>query len=626
VSLEEIISLDAPGTRVLLLGNEAIARGAIEGGIGVFTTYPGTPASEIADTLALVAKRIGMYMEYSTNEKVAMEVAGAAAIAGVRAMTAMKHVGLNVAADPFMTLAYVGVNAGMIVVSADDPSCWSSQNEQDNRYYALLSGVPMLEPANPQEAKDMVLYGLRISEELKLPVLLRTTTRISHMRADVTLGPIQRPSLKGSFEKDPQRYVPVPAHARRLHIALLEKMEKAKEISEKCEFNAIIEGEGTSEYGVITSGAAFNCVMDALHMLNIDVDVLKLGMTNPLPEQIVIDFLKRCEKVIVVEELEPYLELQVKMLAYEHGLNVKILGKREGLLPRFHELSPDVVLNAICNAFGIKHHSGNSNTMEVYEKEVKEILPPRPPILCPGCPHRAIFYAVKEATKGKAVYPTDIGCYTLVLNPPLKTADILFCMGSSIGTSCGLSKVLDSAIVAGIGDSTFFHAGIPGLINAVYNKHKFVLVIAGNETTAMTGHQPHPGTGITGLGEKSTAVAAEDVAKGCGVKFVKVVDPYNLEETIRAIKEALEADEVAVIVARRKCALLATRERFEKGEKIIPYKVDPEACKGCKICITRFGCPAIVWNGKHAQIVEELCIGCGVCAQVCPHNAIGEAK
>ena len=406
VSIEKIISLDAPGERVLLLGNEAIARGALEGGIGVFTTYPGTPASEIADTLALVAKRVGMYMEYSTNEKVAMEVAGAAAIAGVRSMTAMKHVGLNVAADPFMTLAYVGVNAGMIVVSADDPSCWSSQNEQDNRYYALLSGVPMLEPSDPQEAKDMVLYGLKVSEELKLPVLLRTSTRVSHMRGDVKLGFMLKPTIKGKFEKNPRRYVPVPAHARELHLVLLEKMEKAKEISEKCEYNKLIEYG--NKFGIITSGAAYNCVMDALHMLNMEIDVLKIGMTNPIPEDVIVDFLKSHEKVLIVEELEPYLEMQIKALANEFGVHTKILGKRDRILPRYHEFNPDIVLDAIVQAFNVKYERRDTLTMEIYKEDVTKILPPRPPILCPGCPHRATFYAVREATKGKAVYPLSL--------------------------------------------------------------------------------------------------------------------------------------------------------------------------------------------------------------------------
>lgn len=607
---------------VLLLGNEAIARGVMESGVGVVSTYPGTPSSEIGDVLYQCAPKAGFYMEYSTNEKVAMEVAGSAALAGVRSFTCMKHVGLNVAIDAFMCLAYVGVDAGLVVVTADDVGPWSSQNEQDNRYYSLLSGTPMLEPSSPQEAKDMIVEAFKISEKLNEPVLVRTTTRVNHTRGNVRLGSLKKPKVTGKFERQSDRFLLVPAVAKARHKILLSRMEDAKEFSEKTDLN-FVDGEG--ELGIVTSGVSYNYVKEAMNELNLNAAILKLGMTHPLPEEKVSNFLSAHAKVIVVEELEPYIENYLRATTSKTNVKVKILGKQEGLFPRFGEFDPRNVLTGIAQATEKKIPLNLSKLDQDFES-VRHLLPKRPPILCPGCPHRATFYAIRVATGGKAIYPNDIGCYGLAAMPPLETHTV-FCMGSGVGLSCGLSVFVDQPIVATIGDSTFFHAGIPALINAIYNQHKFVYTILDNETTAMTGHQPHPGTGVTNRGV-TTRVMIEEVAKGCGAKFVRVVDPFKVKETIKTFREALEYDGLAVVVARRKCILLTLRERRRKGVQITPYEVDSDKCTECEVCTSMLGCPAISWVENKAAIEPTLCVGidCGVCAQICPYDAIRVAS
>ncbi len=623
MGLEYLIK-DSPGEIVLFLGNEAIARGAIEAGVGVVSTYPGTPSSEIADSLSWASPKVGFYMEYSTNEKVAMEVAGAAAMCGVRSLVCMKHVGLNVASDAFMSLVNTGVDGGMIVVSADDPMAWSSQNEQDNRFYAWMSGAPMLEPSSPQEAKEMVLRGFDLSEKLNEPVLLRTTTRISHTRGNVKLGPMRKPVTKGTFEKDPSRFVLVPANFRVRRLIVLDKIREAKKISEETDLNFV---EGEAEIGIITSGVSYNYVKEALDLLNVEASILKLGMTNPLPEEKICDFLREHKPVFIVEELEQYLETRVRAIANREVPEAKVMGKSEGLFPSYYEFSTRRVVEGLSKALK-KEPSVKYSELDKKVGDVAKKLPPRPPVLCPGCPHRATFYEIKKVTKGKAIYPSDIGCYTLGIQFPFNVADTCLCMGSSVGVSCGISTVSDQPIVAVIGDSTFFHAGIPPLIDAVYNQHKFTLVVLDNETTAMTGHQPHPGTGVKGTGSPGNKVKIEDVARGCGVKYVKVVDPFNVEEALEAIKGAVEFPGPAVVVARRICILLEIREKRRKGIEIVPYVVDPEKCTGCKTCINKLGCPAIYWDADEEKAVIEptICVDCGVCAQICPVEAISRRK
>jgi len=615
-----VLLKDELNKRVLLLGNEAIVRGILESGISVVTTYPGTPASEIGDTMAEIGKEAGVYMEYSTNEIVAVEVAAGAANCGVRALTAMKHVGLNVAADAVMTLAYVGVKGGYVIVTADDPECYSSQNEQDSRYYALLSNLPCLEPSDPQEAKEMVKAAIEMSEKLGLPVLLRTTTRVNHTRAPVTYGKLQKPNLKGDFVRDLKRMVMIPAFARPQHISLLEKVEKAKEISEQPLFNKIAR-KGKSEYGIISSSSAYNYAIEAADLLGLDASILKLGMTHPLPEKMIGQFLKVHKKIIIVEELEPILEMQIKAIAKDHAPSTEIHGKMsKQYFSRKGELSTRTVAEGIAEITGKKLSTDFRGINKAYAAIASE-LPARPPILCAGCPHRASFFIIKRVGGEKAVYPTDIGCYALGTALPLGVGDLLICMGSSIGTAQGISRATGRNTIATLGDSTFFHAAIPGLVNAVYNNAKVTLIVLDNVTTAMTGHQPHPGTGITGMGSPAERISIEKIAEACGAKYVRVVNPFKLKEAETALKEALQHDGPSVLVFRAPCTLIDIREKRRKGLKIVPCKIT-DKCTNCMACIKLLGCPALIVEAGKARISANLCAGCGLCVAVCPFKAI----
>ncbi len=551
-----------PKEKLLLLGNEAIVRGALEGGLRIGAAYPGTPSSEIGNLLFQLQHKLpGLYFEFSTNEKVAMEVAAAAAASGLRSLTCMKHVGLNVAADALMTLAYIGVKGGMVIVTADDPSCHSSQNEQDNRYYARLSGLPMLEPANPQEALEMTTYAFELSEKLELPVLLRTTTRVSHARAVVEVGELApyEGEVRGRFEKDPKRWVPVPAVARVRHQVLLEKMREARVLADGSHWNRIV---GKGPKGIITSGVSVNYVLDAVEELGLseEVAVLVLGFTHPHPTGLLADFLKDKEVVLAVEELEPYLEEAARIVAQERGVRVPILGKASGHLPRALEFSPGLVKDAIAKAFGVEYSPPRAPDLSWVPE-----LPPRPPTLCPGCPHRETYRVVKEVLEelgelSRTIFPTDIGCYTLGLLPPIQMADYLICMGSSVGSPGGFSKATDHRIVSFIGDSTFFHAGLSPLASALYNRHRFTLVIMDNETTAMTGHQPVPSQELRPPElEDRPRIDIESVVRAFGISQVVTINPYKKEEAKAAIKPLLEKDELSVIIAKAPCILYRAR-------------------------------------------------------------------
>lgn len=604
-----------PGSKLLLLGNEAIARGAIEAGVSVATTYPGTPASEIGDTLSKVAEEAGIYFEYSVNEKVATEIAIGAATSGVRALVSMKHVGVNVASDALMTFAYTGTRGGFVLVTADDASCHSSQNEQDNRCYALFGGFPLLEPSSPQECYEMTKRAFDISEELELPMMLRTTTRVSHVRGPVVVGEAAKPSPEAGFVKEPQRFVTVPAVARVRHLVLLAQLQKAEQMAEKSEFNHIITVNGGGSLGIITSSAAANCAADASKTMNLSVDILKLGFSHPIPTRKVADFIADHEIVAIVEELEPVLELQVRSIAQRERSGTSIIGKLEGAFPRAYEFDEEVVSRGLSTAFSMK-------TRQTPVCDIPEDLPVRPPVLCAGCPHSATYFAIGKATKHKALFATDIGCYTLGVAPPYSAADLLVCMGSSVGTAGGLAKVNDLPVIAFIGDSTFFHSGIPALINAVHQRHRFLLVILDNRTTAMTGHQPHPGSRPDPRNPGAVHIPLEEIVKGCGVAWRKTVDPYETEDMIQAVNEALAREDVSVIIARRECALIAKRD--QTGAIIRKHFIDQEECKKCRTCVTKFQCPAISSIDKVQTIDPSLCAGCGVCANVCPYGAIKE--
>jgi len=614
VQMHELL---APGSerKSLLLGNEAIVRGALEGNVRFVAAYPGTPSSEIIDRFSQLGREAGVYVEYSVNEKVSMETACAAAVSGVRSLCAMKHVGLNVAADAFMTLAYVGVKAGMVIVSADDPSLHSSQNEQDNRYYAKMAHVPMLEPSTPEEARLMTLAALDLSERHGIPCILRTTTRVNHCRGPVGLGDLPVDSPSGAFNKDPFNLVVVPMVGRKLRLALLAKVAKLQEEAEKSPLNFVV---GQGKWGVITSGASYLYVRDAVKDLGMEdrVKVLKLGFTFPHPKALIRDFLRGVEKVLVVEELEPFIEEAARVTAQEAGLSVVIGGKGEELIPRAFELDPVKVKRAMSTFFGIEYRPPEIFTVPE--------LPQRPPNLCPGCPHRATYYSVRKVFGEDAVYPTDIGCYTLGLLPPLRMADFLICMGSGVSTAGGFSKVLDRPVVAFIGDSTFFHAGIPGLINAVTHDHRILLVVVDNGTTAMTGHQPNPGIELTPQGKIQPKVNLEQVIRGCGVERVFTVNPLQVKKTqevLQDLREKMKEPGVSVLISKSPCPLFENR-MLRKKQKVV-FEVDAATCDLCRRCLDELGCPAFVWEGTPespeacVSIDPLLCSGCSVCAQIC---------
>ena len=591
-----------------LLGNQAIALGAIEAGVKVATAYPGTPSTEIIETIAKLAKKFNIHVEWSVNEKVALEVAIGASYSGVRAIAAMKHVGVNVALDPLMTSAYTGVVGGLVLVSADDPSMHSSQNEQDNRLIARFAKIFCLEPRDARTCKEYVKEAFEISEKFQIPVMLRTTTRVSHAKGDVeiNLENLEIGKQRGEFIKNPSRFVVIPANARKLHKKLNEKLKAMEEYSNESGLNSM---SLKSEVGIITSGVAISYVREVLQEKELkDISLLEIGVTHPLPRKLIRKFLEHCERVLVVEELEPYIEDYAKTfnLCEVHG---------KDFIPREYELNVNIVKKAIYDFLGLKSEEKSIG--------ISLDLPIRPPVLCAGCPHRALFYALKKVTKEK-IYCGDIGCYTLGINPPLKTIDTCLCMGASITKACGMFHAgVKEKPIALIGDSTFLHTGIPGLLNAVYNNANITVIILDNKTTAMTGHQPHPGVGFTATLEETSRVEIEEICKACGVKFIKKVKPFELEETTKVLKEAIEYEGVAVVIAEEPCALIARKLGLWKT----PYYVDKEKCKGwlcqaCRACIALLSCPAITWSEGKAEIIEELCTGCGVCAELCPNEAI----
>lgn len=573
---------------MLLSGNEAIARGTYEAGASVATAYPGTPSTEILEN---IAKYKNIKSQWSPNEKVALEVAIGSSIAGARTLAAMKHVGVNVAADPLMTFSYTGVNGGLVLVSADDPGMHSSQNEQDNRYYGLFAKIPVLEPSDSQEAKDFVKLAFEISEKFDTPVILRITTRVAHSKGKVNLDePVEIKVNK--YEKNPAKYVAVPAYSRDRHKKVEERREALEKFAGETALNRIEWGE--KSLGIVTNGINYQYVREVCP----DASVLKLGLTWPLNEGLIKEFASRVDRLIVVEELEPILETQIK------AMGIKAEGKN--LFPRRGELSEDILREVFTN----------EKKTGIYSS--KQELPVRPPVLCPGCPHRGIFYVLKKL---KLTVAGDIGCYGLGSAPPFNVLDSIICMGAGIGTAFGMEKARGEEFaekcVAIIGDSTFFHSGIGGLIDMVYNGATSTVLILDNSTTAMTGHQDHPGTGRDLKGEQTPSIKIEGLVKSLGVNRLRVVDPYDLKELEKVIAEELKAREVSVIIARRPCALITK-------EKNVPYRVDTEKCTGCKMCL-RVGCSGISIKDKKAAVDELICVGCGLCSQVCPKEAIEKA-
>ncbi len=612
------------GEKLFLLGNEAAVRGALEAGISFASTYPGTPSSEIGNVLARIAKDAGLYFEFSVNEMVALEVSAAAAASGLRSFVFMKHVGLNVAADAFMSTAYTGVRGGMIILSADDPSLHSSQNEQDNRIMAQLAGVPVLEPSNPQEVKDFMVYGISLSEQFEIPVMIRTTTRVSHMRGVVELGEIKPGKKEGFFKKEGIGFTIVPAVARKLRQNLVEKLQKIAILGNSSPMNRVIAGNSQNKVGIITSGASYNYVQDLVNEYSLPVNILKLGLCYPFSEELLKKFISNLEHIIVVEEVEPFLEREVLSLIGQEGWQKKVHGKLDKTFPAIFEYHPDIIRKGLAKVLQIEIPEA-----EGLAAELDDLKPPaRPPVLCPGCPHRSTAYALKKAIqslkikKENIVFSNDIGCYSLVLQPPYQMADYCICMGSSIGIASGLSKATKQKIVAMIGDSTFFHAGIPPLINAIYQKTNMMIIVMDNRVTAMTGGQPNPGITTTVSGEEGPTISIEELAKAAGAGLVRVINPDNLNDSQEVFKEALQYEGVSVIISRSPCVMFVPR----KAERVT-YQVNQEKCTQCLICLKQFNCPALYREADGSVHINYLlCTECGYCVQVCPQNAIEVKK
>jgi indolepyruvate ferredoxin oxidoreductase alpha subunit len=590
----------------LLSGNEAIAIGAYHAGLKVAAAYPGTPSTEILENLA---EYKDIYAEWSTNEKVAMEVAVGASYAGVRTLVSMKHVGLNVAADPFMAVAITGINGGLVVISADDPGAMSSQNEQDNRHFARLAKIPMLEPSDSQEAYEMVMAAFDISEKFDTPVLLRTTTRVSHSKTVVDTGSnSRRQTEEKTFKHNFRKYIMLPANARGRRPLVEERIKKLGEYSETSSFNFI--SRGSPELGIISSGMAYQYVKEVFP----EASVLKLGFSYPMPKELIKKFASQVKKLVVIEELDPFIEEYVK------SLGIEVTGK--DFIPIIGELTPDIIEKAGRDMGLLSSLPGCKADYE------KPKLPGRFPLLCPGCPHSGLFYTLgnigqrstipgKKQREPKLIITGDIGCYTLGALSPINAIDTCGCMGASIGNAIGMQKAgAGEKLVAVIGDSTFLHSGITGLIDAVYNKAKFTLVILDNRTTAMTGHQEHPGTGKTAQGEDTYAVNLEEIVKACGVTDLKVVNAWDVKSIKEALKTSLESDALSVIISRGACAVSVRRG-------INPSKVDINKCTNCGLCLS-IGCSAIQKDGDKVVIDGSLCAGenCRLCEQICPVKAI----
>ncbi|WP_028575549.1 indolepyruvate ferredoxin oxidoreductase subunit alpha [Desulfonatronovibrio hydrogenovorans] len=593
------------GAKELLLGNEAIVRGALEAGVGFISCYPGTPSSEVPDTFFRLSAKGEYYFEYAPNEKVAMETAGAAALGGVPTLVTMKHVGVNVAADPMMTLAYIGTPGGLVILSADDPGCHSSQNEQDNRYYARLAGLPCFEPSTAQECKDMTREVMELSAKWEQPVLLRTTTRVNHLRGPVDFGPMKPAKTKGEFKKDPGRFVPIPAVARIRHKVLTANLEKIRDEIETSRWNRIF---GHGNIGVIASGVARSYLKDVLKSRpDFKVKVLELGIAHPLPQKMVETFLKDLDKVVILEELEPILENDIRVLCQKKGLGIEVMGKGEDL-PLWDEFSTLCVEKALARATGLKHTPPATCSVQISD------LPNRPPNLCAGCSHRSVYVNTRKIFGDDAVYSSDIGCYTLGILPPLKAADFLLCMGSSVSSGCGMSRVIDNPVVAFIGDSTFFHSGITGLINAVYNDYDLILVILDNRTTAMTGHQPHPGVDQALYGLRPGNLEIEPLVRASGVEQIRKVKALNQKAVSEALMEFKSMKGVRVLIAEEPCPLYAKRVLGVKRSKVGVVKNSGQASMDC---LNTLACPAFYMEEGNVRINPDTCAGCMVCVQIC---------
>jgi indolepyruvate ferredoxin oxidoreductase alpha subunit len=618
----EDVSREGPG-KAFMLCNEAIVRAALEADVKMVSAYPGSPTTEILDTFSETSPKFDYNMEISVNEKVALETCAGASMVGLRSITSMKSVGLNVASDAFFSLSYTGVKGGMVVIVADDPQAHSSQTEQDGRPFGPNAYVPMLEPSDPTDAKRMVKAAFELSERHGVPVLIRTSTRVSHQSGIVELEKLARkPFEKIAWDHPPGRFVTVAESARKFKLELLERTKRLQEEFEESDMNLV--ADNGSDVGIIASGAGYNYAFDAVDILGLKPSMLKIGTSYPLPRKLISDFLRKVKTVIVVEELSPYLELNVTAIAKDANPGVKIFGKLSGHMSEAFEYNTNMVVDAIASILGLRPPVDYSAVIATAEG-LKKGLSERPPTFCPGCPHRATLYALLEATKGtKHILATDIGCYSMSFLDPLNYGDSLLCMGACMGIAAGMQYAAKEKVVAMIGDSTFWHAGMPGLVNAIHHNDDFTLIILDNEVTAMTGQQPDPGRDYDAGGKPAKPLILEDVIRAMGISDITIVDPYQVKAAIGPIKEALSRKGPNVVISRRACALYADRNKRRRGETIQTNKVDKDVCKRPYTCIRKFHCPAISIDDedRKAFISKELCDRCDVCAKLCPFGSI----
>jgi indolepyruvate ferredoxin oxidoreductase alpha subunit len=609
------------------MGNEAIALGAIEAGVHVVTGYPGTPSTEALETITRYAERCGIYTEWSSNEKVALETAVGAAYSGAKVFVTMKQVGLNVASDPLMSLSYIGVKGALVLLVADDPGPHSSQTEQDTRVFGHFANIPVLDPATPQEAYEMTKLAFKLSHEFEIPVILRTTTRVSHSYGDVEVEkgePLPVEAFCEGFVKD-RRWTIFPKLTAERHPWLEAVQIKLSEYFSELPYNSI---SGRGKIGIIASGVSALYAKEAVRDFKDLFSIFRVSTVYPFPEKAALSFLKAVDNLIVVEELDPYLEEQMLQILGKTHLHVNVYGKKNGFFPVSGEYNADIVIDGVNRVL-----SDLGKKLRLYHASpavLREELPPLPiraPTLCAGCMHRTVFYAFKQAAKQlkkenslDTIFSGDIGCYTLGNAYPLNMVDTCLCMGAGISIAGGLSRANPGVKnVAFIGDSTFFHSGIPAVVNAVYNRANVTLAVLDNRTTAMTGHQPHPGIGITASGRASKAIDIAGVVKGCGIEFVKTIDinkmENSLESCVEAAREAMKFEGPSVIVFKGNCAGITKSDR--------QCIIDPESCTGCGLCIKQLGCPALFLPaGEDKPLIQNSCNGCGLCAQLCPSGAI----
>jgi len=612
---------DNPGKRLCLLGNLAIVRGALEAGVQFYSWYPGTPSSEIGDTISRLPDQAGVLSECSVNEKIALEIAFTASLTGARSMCGMKHLGLNYAADPASTMPYVGVEGGMVIVSAGDPSAITSPNEQDQRHFCRFLYFPVFDPATPEDARRMTRYAFEFSEQTRLPVILRPTTRVCHSSGMVELGALPRTRNKIAFNRNESRYVPIPVNARRMRTELAERFRHAAELLSTSGF---FPKRGTGRRGIIATGVAYAYASQVIDDLGVGdkVSLQQIG-AYPIPEGLLVRFLQSVDSVLVVEELTPFVEEWVCVSAFRAGRAIPVFGKHSGHLPVEFEYSPDLVEDAVRKYLDLGDRTKTS--------VVVPQLPLRPPVLCPGCPHRTSYYLVNKVFGKGTVYCNDIGCYSLGYGEPLHACDMLLCMGASISQASGIARLTGRRTVAYIGDSTFFHSGLPALVNAVQAGDAITVVILDNYIAAMTGFQPSPttpengrqkfaGKGAAPSGQAQGVHPIEDAVRGLGVREVHSVDPFDEEVALTALKQAKNGTGVNVVVFHSPCAVY--QHRASREERRTRFEIDQNLCNSCSLCVRLLGCPGILIDDGAYRIDGDLCDGCALCATVCQHDAI----